>query len=364
MKVSAGPGCQQNRTQPASSLRVRMAASTSVLRWLPLAWLPTVCLFSVAVLLPAPSFAEEGPLAGMFAWAEPHTHSAIDVPSAPIVTRYRTPLNRPRRLVLNSVGTVHVADWGAGTIVQIDAEGQSRFLADGLDEPAGLAFDQAENLYVVTHAGGMTRQARVIRIDPEGNQSVVAEGLTGLTDIVVDPAGDLYVASFEENRILRIATDGTVSTVIDDVAAPTALAMDKGGSLFVASSDDGTILRLGPGEALPVVFVRGLLVPSDIVFDARGHLIVASYGETGLMWIDSRGASNPFAIVPKGTIGIAFDREGNLLFANWDEHYLTRVVTHLSIPCPHCGKPVPLRLVPRTRKPSPPVEAESDEPVI
>ena len=298
----------------------------------------------------------------LFAWAPPHSHARVDVPSAPIVSRYRIPLNRPRRIAVAADGTLFVADQGAGTIVRVDPEGQPELLADGLAEPAGLVLDPTGSLYVVTHAGGMTRQGQLLRIEADGGQTVVASGLTGATDVAQDGNGDLYVAAFDENRVLRVTADGAVSTLIDEAPAPTAVAIDPGGSLFVACSGNGTILRLGPGEAVPVIHTRGLVVPSDLVFDSRGHLIVTSYGETGLLWIDARGTATPFATVPKGTIGIAFDPEGNLLFVNWDEHYLTRVVTHLTVPCPHCNQPIPLRLIPR-RRPVPAVQP-ADEPVL
>ena len=51
-----------------------------------------------------------------------------------------------------------------------------------------------------------------------------------------------------------------------------------------------------------------------------------------------------FAIVPEGTIAIDFDADGNLLFVNWDGQYLMKVITQLTVPCPHCGKAIPVRL--------------------
>jgi hypothetical protein len=53
--------------------------------------------------------------------------------------------------------------------------------------------------------------------------------------------------------------------------------------------------------------------------------------------------------VPKGTIAHAFDAAGNLLMVNWDLQFLMRVTNSFEVPCPHCGKPIPIRLRPKER---------------
>jgi sugar lactone lactonase YvrE len=130
-----------------------------------------------------------------------HRHDPVDVDARPIITRSNVPLIRPRRLLLDPDGSLFIADWGAGTVLKATPDETTTVLADDLHEPAGLARDVSGNLYVTTHAEGMTRSGTVVRIATDGEQSVFAEGLTGPTAIAYDPHGDLYVANVHDNSI-------------------------------------------------------------------------------------------------------------------------------------------------------------------
>lgn len=289
-----------------------------------------------------------------------HSHRPVDLESRPILSRYPVALMRPRRLLVAPDGAVYVADWAAGTVLRIDASGQTTTVIDKLDEPAGLARDALGNLYVAAHAGGVTGAGIVVRIKPTGEDQVFARGLTGPTGLALDAQGNLYVAQFPNNTIVRVGRDGRVSPFAHDIPTPAALVLDAAGLLYTISSTEGTLFRVSPlGQA--TALCRGLAVPSDLALDAHGHLIVANYAGTELIYVDATGRTKTFATVPKGTIGIGFDAAGNLLLLNWDYQYAMKVITHLTVPCPHCGKEIPVHL--RLKHP-PPKPATPTGPVI
>ena len=281
--------------------------------------------------------------------ASVHRHDPIDVDARPIVSRLPVLLVQPRRIVTTPEGVLFVADWGAGAVLRIARDGRVTVVAEGLDEPAGLALDSAGNLYVSTNAGGMTNAGAIVRISPMGEQSVVASGLTGPTALAVDAMDHLYVASFSDETISVVGMDGTVMVVAENVPSPAGMAFDETGTLFVVSSTEGTVSAVSPVGELTVV-ARGLLVPSDATFDSHGHLIVAGYAAGELTYVDRKGGLRTYALVPKGTVAAAFDRDGNVLLANWDESLLLKVTTELSVPCPHCEKRIRLRFRPRANK--------------
>ena len=281
-----------------------------------------------------------------------HRHEPVDIDARPIVARSKITLVRPRRLLLDPEGNLFIADWAAGTVLKVTPDEKVSVFAEDLHEPAGLARDAVGNLYVAVHAEGMTKSGGILRIAPTGEPSWFVEGLTGPTALAFDSQGTLFVASFEDNSIQRVAPTGEVSTFLDDIPTPSALAFDAAGQLFVASSTEGTVYRIGPMGDVQIV-TRSMLVPSDLAFDNEGHLIVANYGGTELSYVDEKGLSRPYAVVPKGTIAHLFDAEGNLLLVNWDFQFLMKVTNSLSVPCPHCGKPIPVRLRPKTRNEKP-----------
>lgn len=250
---------------------------------------------------------------------------------------------RPRRLLLDADGALIVADWGAGTVAKVTTAGTVRTLAANLNEPAGLARDGMGNLYIATHAEGLSRSGTIVKVDVNGEQSIFADGLTGPTGLVFDDNGYLYVAEFDANRIVKINPVGETATFVDSIPSPAALAFGKDGSLYAASSTEGTVYGISAMGAVTVV-ARGLQLPSDLGTDSRGHLIVANFGGRMLSYLDLKGHARRFAAVPKGTIAILFDADDNLLLANWDQRLLMKVTTHLSVPCPHCSRRIPLRL--------------------
>jgi DNA-binding beta-propeller fold protein YncE len=283
-------------------------------------------------------------------FAPDHEHAPVDVQARPMVSRFAVALMRPRRLLVEEDGRVIVADWGAGTVVEVDPDGQATVLATGLDEPAGLARDAFGTLYVSTHAEGIAGEGAVVRLAGGSMPLPFVEGLTGPTDIAFGPDGYLYVAAFHENTVLRVAPEGGLIMIAATVPSPAALAFDPAGLLHVASSTDGAVFRLLPMGEVELV-TRDLHMPSDLAFDPEGHLIVANYGTRELSYVEPLGRTRTFAVVPEGTIALDFDADGNLLFVNWDGQYLMKVTTNLAIPCPHCGKPIPVRL-----RESPPLE--------
>jgi sugar lactone lactonase YvrE len=276
---------------------------------------------------------------------EEHRHTPVVIDARPIISRLDVPLERPRRILLDSDQNVYVADWGTGAVLKVSPDGEVRMVLDRLNQPSGLALDRMGNLYISTYAQGMTGEGTVVKVPVMGDAAVIVSGLSGPIDVALDAEDRLYVACFDRDLVLKISPDDGMSIVVAEVAHPTALAFDRDGRLYVCSASTGAVARIAAdGES--AIVARGLTEPSDLAFDADGHLIAANLGATELTYIDAEGRLTPFALVPKGTIAAAFTREGNIYLANWDFHLLLKVTSHLTVPCPHCGKPIPIHLKP------------------
>ena len=128
---------------------------------------------------------------------------------------------------------------------------------------------------------------------------------------------------------------------------------DKQGNLYVACSLSGTVRRVSPDGKVTKV-AEDLKIPSDITTGPDGGIIVTNYQGSELTRINPKGKTEFFLNVPPGTIGITFDKAGNLLTANWDASLLLKITSRFSLPCPHCNKRIPVRLKQKQAKKKPP----------
>lgn len=191
-------------------------------------------------------------------------------------------------------GSAHVRRIDAsGTITSLDTSS----LAFGLSYPGYLAFDAAGNLYVSDRSlSPGTGSCRIVRFSPAGEASVVAgTGTCGfggdggpaisaqLNDpngIAFDSAGNLYFADSINHRIRRIDRKGVITTVAGTGVAgfsagsgqgtaaqlewPFGLAMASGDLLYIAEASCDCATPATPGR------VRILRVSDDFITTAAG----------------------------------------------------------------------------------------------
>jgi sugar lactone lactonase YvrE len=157
----------------------------------------------------------------------------------------------------------------AGSYSSIAGSQEETVVADQLQTPSALAFDNDQNL-IVANTGAHT----IVRINLQSNQTSViagADGMSGDTDgpaafarfngpvgIAVDEDGSIFVADTYNDRIRLITRDGHVRTLAggrepgfaDGVGqearfdTPCGIAVDKDGSLLVADTGNHLIRRV------------------------------------------------------------------------------------------------------------------------
>jgi len=162
-----------------------------------------------------------------------------------------------------------VPEWLDGTpdgfIVRIDPRGNAAIVADKLQFPNGLAFNEDEStLYVAQTSGHNVLRFPVLggtlgRGEVHGPANM---GDTALPDgVSVDQEGGVWVPLVLSNRIDRIAPDGSITTMIEDPGGellnkPTNLAF--GGrdlcDLYIGSiAADYVLAGRSPIPGLPLV---------------------------------------------------------------------------------------------------------------
>jgi len=293
--------------------------------------------------------------------------------------------NDPCGVAVDSSGTVYVSDLGNNTIRQITPQGVVTTLAglagsfgtnDGtgaaarFGNPAGLAVDTNDNLYVAEYGNHTIR-----KIAPGGIVTTLAgePGVGGSSDgtgsaahflnplgVAVDAAGNVYVADTLNNTIRKITPDGTVSTLAGVVGTagakdgpgatarfdyPQGLAVDPAGNVYVADTSNSTIRKITPDGMVSTLAGMAQMEgacdgssaaarfdsPFTLAADSQGYLYVVDTSNNTIRKVSPAGVVTTLAGLagqagdadgtgPEASFndpeGIAVDANGNLYVAN------------------------------------------------
>ena len=200
---------------------------------------------------------------------------------------------------------------GLGTNGTVDGTGK----AAQFNAPWGIAVDSAGNVYVSEGGGSglSVPPSNVIRkITPAGVVTTLAgkTGVTGSLDgvgtvatftgprgLAVDSAGTVYVAA---NGIRKITAAGVVTTLVPSMYLPSALVFDMNGNLLVAESNT---------HAIKKVTLQGA---------------VADYAGTGTWgWLDGAAAIAQFG----GPTGITADSFGNVYVSEYYNATIRKIIS-------------------------------------
>jgi len=138
-----------------------------------------------------------------------------------------------------------------GILTRVAGTGQNGYSGDGgmassaqLGWPAGLALDDAGNLYIAENANH-----RVRKVSPSGIISTVAgNGSAGYSGdggqavnaqlnfpigLAVDMSGNLYIADTGNHRVRKVSVDGIITTDAADLSQAEEVAVDATGNLYI-----------------------------------------------------------------------------------------------------------------------------------
>ena len=231
---------------------------------------------------------------------------------------------------------VMVADAGDLALKEIAAQGgyaQVFAIPNDTDQYEGLVADGQNNLFV-TDASGVPSVRFVPWASDIYSSSVrtLASGFSFPAGLALDQAGDVFVADNGGNAVYEIPAAGNYSHVIQLVTntfiEPWGVAVDHTGNVFVADEGDGIIYEILAGGAQPYTVVKTVvpggefLRPHGMTIDAQGNLYVADTGNNAVKEILAAGGYSTVVTLAGpdanfvGPQGVALDPSGNLYVAD------------------------------------------------
>ncbi len=166
--------------------------------------------------------------------------------------------DEPRGIAVRESGHVVVADAAAGTIVEIDGSGAADVLVSGLNLPAGVAVDAEDRVWAVDEGSGelLLIERGTSRVVVESLANPQGVGAAGTTAYVVEAAAGRLVA-VDVSGVTEIVATGLSVGLDDGVRTPlggmpellpgpirpfAGVTTDETGRVYVSADDAGAVL--------------------------------------------------------------------------------------------------------------------------
>lgn len=276
-----------------------------------------------------------------------------------------------------------------GQTYTIAGNGTSGFSGDGgaaiqaqLRFPAGLAMDAQNRLYVADSLNNRIRRLEngiLTTVAGSGIYGFAGDGGSAInaqfrnpTALSISNDGSIFVSDSNNHRIRKIATNGVISTIagtgefgfsgdngsanVAQLNVPQGISVDRAGNLYIADTNNHRIRRVDTSGRITTFAGIGtagfsgdgdfaalsqLNQPTSVRINSVGEIFIADSGNHRLRKIDASGiirtvagsgnsgfagdnalAINALLNYPRG---ISFDRDGNIYFADSNNHRIRKI---------------------------------------
>ncbi len=299
--------------------------------------LASICFTGSLLSLGTTSLAGDPPALGAI---RNHDHAPIVVQSRPVIERLPVKVISPVDLQISMAGHIFVADDAANCVFRLEADGEVSLPVQNLSDIRRIQVDADGNLYTLTSD---SRESQIRMVNPVGQSVLLHDLKFDANAFVRDVTGQFAVTSRDTNRVVVISNTGEITELTRLYQPVSDLVLNAGGQTEALLTSGEIVHISASGEVTASGFAPA--GSSRLMLQPDGSMLVLSKrsnGQTNLVSI-SRDATRPkefstFAMVPEGTQAVGFDSLGNLCLANPDLRAITKVTSHFSIPCPHCGR--------------------------
>ncbi|WP_445455651.1 LamG-like jellyroll fold domain-containing protein [Flavobacterium sp. HNIBRBA15423] len=188
-------------------------------------------------------------------------------------------------------------------------------IANGLSVPAGIALDQAGNIYV-SNAINNT----IVRMDATGNNPVtLGSGFNFPLGVALDQAGNIYVADYGNGQIKKMDSSGNnITVILSGLNYPRSIAIDAMGYIYIVEENSSEIKKIDSSGNNLVTLGSGFISLENIALDNLGNIYLVDNGSQTIKKMDATG--NNIITLGNGfnsPLGIALDNAGNIYIAEY-----------------------------------------------
>lgn len=202
----------------------------------------------------------------------------------------------------------------------------SSILTSGLTNPAQLAIDSSDRLYIANSGllnGGIKRfdtSANIMTTD-----SYITSSLSyNIYGVAVDSTDTVYSVDRNNEYVFKTSYSNSVIIAYGRLGQhsppgytndPTGVAVDVTGNIYVANTGDSNIIKIDPsGENL--IFLTGLNAPVGIAVDVYSNIYVADTGNNSVKKYNSEGIITLTISGFNQPKGVVVDTSGNIYVAD------------------------------------------------
>jgi len=256
-------------------------------------------------------------------------------------TRTLGGLNMPESVIAHPDGRIFISEIGEsgtpgdGKITQINPDGSTATLADGLNDPKGLdlfngqiyvadvdmvwrvGLDGSKTVYAntrdfprkpvflndleidglgnvyVSDSGSQGKGAGIFRISPEGRITLLLDESAGIeapNGLLLDGLNRLLVADFATGKLFQVVfsdrTPPVVNALNSGFGGADGLVRDSDGLLYVSDWKGGNLWQLAEPKATPQRISSGHQAAADIGLSADGRFVLLPDMKAGeLIWV-------------------------------------------------------------------------------
>lgn len=221
-------------------------------------------------------------------------------------------LSSPVGMAIDGTGRLLVANWSAGTVTRIAANGSATNIATGLSGPSGIALAANGDLYVASY-----NEDLIWRILPSGSKEVFVRGLGTPAGLAWDLQGRLLIANRQTQQILAADPTGRLTVAVQgELQTPVGAIQLPDGGYFV-SNIDGGVAYAGPDGRARTVSREFVRPGAGIAAADEASVFVVDYGGTEVKQVDRHGRTCVVADGFTSPVGLVVANRATAIVADW-----------------------------------------------